>query len=149
MTPLPGINGSYVLQDGGLKFVYDRQYLDQKDRRAMYESAVKATDLARVKRLRKTGIAYARVLRAVSEATGVSVEEVTGKCRLTTIAMARHLSWYVARAVTDCSLHEIARLHGCDHSSIAHGVKKVALRLATDVKLSGLILKAYDGLEGK
>jgi hypothetical protein len=67
---------------------------------------------------------------------GMSAEEVLSKRRRSaTTVLARHVTLFVARAELGLSYSEAARCVGCDHTSVMHGVKRVAALIEKGEKL--------------
>jgi chromosomal replication initiation ATPase DnaA len=93
------------------------------------------TDQARQQR----GIAAAK--RAVSEHTGVSIFDITGKRRLTKIVQARQLATYLARLTTGASYPDLAAAFGqADHMAALYSCRVLEQRrkdpdFDTDVRL--------------
>jgi chromosomal replication initiation ATPase DnaA len=69
------------------------------------------------------------ILETVAQVTGVSVGDLCGPCRMRKLAWPRHLGFHmVKRTRPDLSLPQIGRAFGGrDHTTIMHGLKKVAL----------------------
>lgn len=65
------------------------------------------------------------VVRAVSEAVGVDVEDIMGEGRSFSVARARRLSMAVARWTTGWSYPELGRFFSRDHSSVIVAVSRV------------------------
>jgi chromosomal replication initiation ATPase DnaA len=69
------------------------------------------------------------VCRAViSRHPGVTVGDIRSGWRYKRIVHVRHEFYYIAAAMGLCSLTEIARWAGCDHSSVIYGVHRHAAR---------------------
>lgn len=77
---------------------------------------------------RFTGPPLKVVLATVAEATGVSVEDMQGPCRMRRLARPRHFAFHVVKLTRpDLSLPSIGRVFGNrDHTTVMHGLKKVA-----------------------
>jgi chromosomal replication initiation ATPase DnaA len=69
------------------------------------------------------------ILETVATVTGVSVGDLCGPCRMRRLAWPRHLGFHlVKRTRPDLSLPQIGKAFGSrDHTTIMHGLKKVAL----------------------
>jgi chromosomal replication initiator protein len=66
------------------------------------------------------------ILTVTSELFGFSVEELCGHSRRRPLVLARQMSMYVFRTLTDCSYPEIARhFGGRDHTTVIHAVDKI------------------------
>lgn len=73
----------------------------------------------------------AEIIRAVAHASGLTRAEVMGRCRHKSVVSARQAGMWIAQRGTRRSLPEIGRAFGGrDHTTVLHGVRKVAARLA-------------------
>jgi chromosomal replication initiation ATPase DnaA len=76
----------------------------------------------------------------VAEFYGVSMANLKGHSRLQTLVIARHVCWYLARQHTRLSLLEVGKFFGGrDHTSIMHGVHRIAEQMKTDLTLNDQI----------
>ena len=67
------------------------------------------------------------IINVVAEHFGVKVENIISKNRTAEVAMARQVAMYLCREMTDSSLQEIGKtLGGKDHTTVIHGVDKIA-----------------------
>lgn len=66
-----------------------------------------------------------KIFRTVSEALGVSVEEIKGRRRTREIAAARHACTYLMKKLTDLSLIDIGRALDRDHATVINSIKKI------------------------
>jgi chromosomal replication initiation ATPase DnaA len=71
------------------------------------------------------------ILRAVSEASGVSVEDIKGGRRLEEIIPARQMYCYLARKAGKWSYWRIGEIIGKDHATALHSCRKVEEMLET------------------
>ncbi|MCC8076730.1 MAG: chromosomal replication initiator protein DnaA [Oscillospiraceae bacterium] len=70
----------------------------------------------------------------------ISVEEIKGQRRSKNIAMARHISIYLIRELTNLSLKDIgAYYEDRNHSTILSSIKKIEKDIKTDSEISGII----------
>ncbi|MCD8256552.1 MAG: chromosomal replication initiator protein DnaA, partial [Oscillospiraceae bacterium] len=70
----------------------------------------------------------------------ISVEEIKGQRRSKNIAMARHISIYLIRELTNLSLKDIgAYYEDRNHSTILSSIKKIEKDIKTDQEISGII----------
>lgn len=77
------------------------------------------------------------IIKAVSTYFNVPIQALTGKSRAKPIAEARHVAMYLLREDGDLALKQVGLLLGHrDHSTIIHGVNKVAHGLTADPRLS-------------
>lgn len=80
---------------------------------------------------REAGPALFEIKRAVSDVTGVSKVELESPRRFVGICYARNVYYWLARELTPCSYPQIGRSCGHrDHSTVIHGVNKVAEDIA-------------------
>jgi chromosomal replication initiation ATPase DnaA len=70
-----------------------------------------------------------RILKAVSEVTLISEEDILSKSRLKETVLARHLYCYFACEKTRYSLKSIGTLINRDHASVIHGNKRILYEL--------------------
>lgn len=80
------------------------------------------------------------ILKAVCAYFNVSPQALTSKTRCKPIADARHIAMYLLREDCDLALKQIGLLLGHrDHSTVIHGVHKVAQNLVSDPMLGALL----------
>jgi chromosomal replication initiator protein len=78
-------------------------------------------------------ITVEQIQSAVSELFHLSITELRGDRRQQSIAYPRHIAMYLCRELTDASLPKIgAKFGGRDHSTVLHGVNKIARVLKED-----------------
>ena len=78
-------------------------------------------------------ITIEHIQSAVSELFHLSIAELRGDRRQQSIAYPRHIAMYLCRELTDASLPKIgAKFGGRDHSTVLHGVNKIARVLKED-----------------
>ena len=70
-----------------------------------------------------------RILKAVSEATNISEEQIISKCRLKEVALARHLYFYTACKETSKSLNIIGKFVNRNHATVIYGNNKITYEL--------------------
>lgn len=70
-----------------------------------------------------------RILKAVSEVTLISEQDILTKSRLKEIVFARHLYCYFSCEKTRYSLKSIGKLINRDHASVIHGNKRIIYEL--------------------
>ena len=67
------------------------------------------------------------IQRAVAERSGVAVTAMAGKGKIPEHVLARQIAMYLCRELTGKSYAQIGRLFGGrDHSTVMHGVSRVA-----------------------
>jgi chromosomal replication initiator protein len=73
------------------------------------------------------------IMRAVASYFSVTVQALAGKSRAKPIAEARHVAMYLLREDGELALKQVGLLLGHrDHSTVIHGVQKVARSLVAD-----------------
>lgn len=78
-------------------------------------------------------VSLGRVIRAAARHHDLPAESILGPARNRTVAAARSLAMYLARTLTDKSFHAIGAACGHrDHSTVIHGVRVCAGRIARD-----------------
>jgi chromosomal replication initiator protein len=78
-------------------------------------------------------ITIEQIQSAVSEMFHLSITDLRGDRRQQSIAYPRHIAMYLCRELTDASLPKIgAKFGGRDHSTVLHGVNKIARVLKED-----------------
>lgn len=91
-----------------------------------------------------------RILRAVSDSSGVPMCDLLGDRRSRTVAWPRQVAMYLALERTGLSLPAVGRALGeRDHTTIMHGRKRVKARLASQerstVALVNDVIARLDG----
>lgn len=73
------------------------------------------------------------ILEVVSEHFGISVDQIMSKSRSSDVAKPRQITMYLCKQLTDLPLDSIGQfLGGRDHSTVIHGIKKVADEVTSD-----------------
>ncbi len=80
-----------------------------------------------------------KILTEVSKKYGVSVEDIKSKKRSDSIAMARHISIYLMRHMTDYSFSKISSFFNRDHTTIISSNVNIEGKLKTDSVLESEI----------
>ncbi len=76
-------------------------------------------------------VRLAAIMERVSQRTGVPIAQITGRGRRGPVVLARSLTAYLTRQLTDMSYPEIASaLHRSSHSSVVAAVQRVEAQLA-------------------
>jgi len=86
------------------------------------------------------------ILLAVSKNFNVPISHLTSQSRKKNVALPRHLAMYLARKLTDNSLHTIGLAFGRDYSTVIHSIKKVELEINQDVEFSRTVTQLMDNL---
>jgi chromosomal replication initiator protein len=80
------------------------------------------------------------ILKMVCESFGVTLKDLQGKKRTQNLVIPRHLAMYLLRNDLDLNLETIGQLlGGRDHTTIMHGIDKVARTINTDTQLRSSI----------
>ena len=80
------------------------------------------------------------IIDIVSEHYSISIQDLKSGKRNSSVAIPRQIAMYLCREMTDVPLKAIGSiLGGRDHSTVNHGVQKVADELKTDEALSNTI----------
>lgn len=66
-----------------------------------------------------------RVEQIISEASGVTIEQIHGTSRETEIIIARQSVWFVAHYHLGYNYSLLGRIYQRDHTTIRHGVEQV------------------------
>ena len=73
-----------------------------------------------------------KIFSAITDRTGITKADMTGKKREKSVAEARHLAVYLIRELTEMSFPNIGKLFDRDHSTILTSYQKIARKVATD-----------------
>ena len=75
-----------------------------------------------------------------SEFFGVTLSDLRGNNRTSSVTLARQIAMYLARQLTHASLGEVGRAFGGkDHTTVLHAVDKIQALIGTDAELKGTI----------
>jgi chromosomal replication initiator protein len=80
-----------------------------------------------------------KILKKVSSEFDVPVAYITSQTRKKNVTEPRQIAMYLARQLTDNSLHTIGLAFGRDYSTVIHSIKKVETLLEEDPQYSKLI----------
>jgi chromosomal replication initiator protein len=82
-------------------------------------------------------------LRGIIEATaaefGIPAAQLTSQTRRKNVAEPRHAAMYLARQLTDNSLHTIGLSFGRDYSTVIHSIKRAEQMLESDAVFGGRV----------
>ena len=73
-----------------------------------------------------------QIIENISKRYNIAIEDIKGKKRTTEIALARHISIYVIRNVTNLSLQNTAKIFGRDHTTILSSIDVIKSKMAND-----------------
>jgi hypothetical protein len=83
---------------------------------------------------------HRRIIRLVSDAYGLTFNDIVGDRRLAPIVLARQVCFYLMRVCSQMSYPEIARRIGNrDHSTALHGSNKIAELIKTNAELRAVV----------
>jgi chromosomal replication initiator protein len=77
---------------------------------------------------------------------GTTVSLLTSQTRKKNVAEPRQIAMYLARQLTDNSLHTIGLAFGRDYSTVIHSVKKVEQCLEKDAELKRQVGRLMEAL---
>ena len=90
-----------------------------------------------------------QIRNAVCAYYGVSAQDLMSARRTVRIIRPRHVLFYLAKVLTGCSLPQIGRfLGGRDHTTVLHGVNKIACLKHSDAQLAADIVAIRKTLGG-
>lgn len=96
---------------------------------------------------RRTVCPPGRTIERVAAYHGMTVAELTGRRRTADVARARQIAMYLLREENALSLPAIGEhLGGRDHSTVSHGVEKIANDMQSDETLRQIITKLREAL---
>ena len=73
------------------------------------------------------------ILLTVAEHFHIKTDDIKGSKRSADIVIPRQIAMYLCKNMTDASLEAIGKvLGGRDHSTVVHGIKKVAEDVSAD-----------------
>jgi chromosomal replication initiator protein len=83
--------------------------------------------------LKQEKLTLEQILQAVARHYNVAETDLVGRSRRKEVAQARQMAMYLAREETSASLPKIGlALGGRDHTTVIHGVDKIATQIETD-----------------
>jgi chromosomal replication initiator protein len=95
-------------------------------------------------------VAPDHVLQLVSDAFGISVEQILARDRSRQVALPRQIAMYLLREESQISLPQIGEvLGGRDHTTVMYGCDKVADLLESDDRLRRQVVDIRDQLYGQ
>ena len=80
-----------------------------------------------------------QVLVAVATAFGLPPLRLTGAQRTQEVVLARHVAMYLSRELTGRTLKEIGREFRRDHSTVTHGIRRIAGQRERDLGLDRIV----------
>lgn len=82
-----------------------------------------------------TSVTVDKIFTSVYQKYGIKKEELISAKRNKEVALARHITIYIIREVTEMSLPNIAKIFNRDHSTIINSIETVERKLITDAVL--------------
>ena len=73
-----------------------------------------------------------KIFATVYKKYGITKEEITGQRRTKEIAMARHVTAYLIRNITEMSLPNIGKVLGRDYTTVISSIEVVEKKLRND-----------------
>jgi chromosomal replication initiator protein len=70
---------------------------------------------------------------------GISVEEISGKSKIKNTALARQISMYLLRKLTNLTLEDIGSLLNKDHSTVLHAIRRIEDSMSSSPELADVI----------
>ncbi len=90
-----------------------------------------------------------RIQKTVAEYYQIKTSDIKSQKRLKNIVLPRQIAMYISRNMTNLSYPEIGeKFGGKDHSTIIHAIKKIDLKMSTDMSLKMTVDKLMDKLLG-
>jgi chromosomal replication initiator protein len=84
--------------------------------------------------------ALREIVDAVAREFGVTREAMLARDRRSVVATARHVAMYLARRLTDHSLHDIgSQLGGRNHATVLHAVNRIDNALESDGRIRSVV----------
>jgi chromosomal replication initiation ATPase DnaA len=71
-----------------------------------------------------TSAPLAEIMRLVTERFGFTMADLLGPRRLAHLAIPRHMTYWLARTCTECSLTTIGEAYSRDHTTILYGINR-------------------------
>lgn len=91
-----------------------------------------------------------KIISAVANYYSLTPSQITGKIRTSRIAMARHISMYLIRALLDTPFIKIGQVFGGkDHATVINGVNKVEKALKEDPDMRKAVSELKQRLKAK
>lgn len=82
-----------------------------------------------------TSVTVDKIFTSVYQKYGVKKEDLISAKRNKEVALARHITVYIIREVTEMSLPNIAKIFNRDHSTIINSIETIERKLITDAVL--------------
>ena len=76
------------------------------------------------------------IIEETAKCYGVEVSDIMSTSRTAKLTLARQVSMYIIRSMTQLSLPEIGRVFGRDHTTVMHSLEKVEKLMKTNREVS-------------
>ena len=87
------------------------------------------------------------IVGEVSRTTGVSVDDIYSKKQTNTVSVARKMTFYIIREVTDLSYKSIGEKFGRDHSTVMYNIEKFGETLQKNSTLNNQVTDIINNLK--
>ena len=95
-------------------------------------------------------VKIADVMTVVANVHDVTVDQLKSKRRTQDLARARQIAMHLAREMTGASLNQIGRAFGGrDHSTVAHGCRKITQDMESDPRFRGAVRDLMDRIRAR
>ncbi len=79
------------------------------------------------------------IIEKIASYYGITVEEISGKSKIKNTALARQISMYLLRKLTNLTLEDIGALLNKDHSTVLHAIRRIEDNMSTSPELADVI----------
>jgi chromosomal replication initiator protein len=79
------------------------------------------------------------IIEKIASYYGISIEEISGKSKIKNTAMARQISMYLMRKLTNLTLEEIGTVLNKDHSTVLHAIRRIEDNISSSTELADVI----------
>ncbi len=79
------------------------------------------------------------IIEKIASYYGISIEEISGKSKIKNTAMARQISMYLMRKLTNLTLEEIGTVLNKDHSTVLHAIRRIEDNISSSPELADVI----------
>ena len=79
------------------------------------------------------------IIEKIASYYGISIEEISGKSKIKNTALARQISMYLMRKLTNLTLEEIGAVLNKDHSTVLHAIRRIEDNISNTPELADVI----------
>ena len=97
-------------------------------------------------RSRTANVSIQKILSAISRRSYIQVEVLTGRKRNKIIMPWRQLAYLLSYELTGCTLTQIGKVLGRDHTSLLHGIKQINKLREQDPYVEQIYQELHDAL---